>query len=234
MIETVGDESMVAVAFSGGLDSSLLARCARRQARVVACTAFVRGAVDCERAKEGASALGVELVARELTPGSAEEALKCLDLPFTPSLMDKSLWCLYATVSRVAHDAGARVLLLGQLADELFGGYSKYAEALKDIGDVAARTMMQADLEEYGVRGRVRDVEACAPWVEPRFPFESRELAELASSLPVSFKIRNGVRKAVLRRAATILGVPEEQAGAPKKAAQYSSGIQKVVAALPF
>ena len=230
----MGDESKVAVAFSGGLDSSLLTKCALKKTGVVACTAFVRGAVDYGRAREGASALGVELVARELTPGSVEEALKSLDLPFTPSLMDKSLWCLYATVSRMAHDAGAGVLLLGQLADEQFGGYSKYAEALKAGGEEAAKKKMRADFEEYGVRGRVRDVTACAPWVEPRFPFEARELAELASSLPVSFKIRNGVRKAVLRRAATILGVPEGQAGAAKKAAQYSSGIQKVVAALAF
>jgi asparagine synthase (glutamine-hydrolysing) len=45
----------------------------------------------------------------------------------------------------------------------------------------------------------------------------------------VSFKIRDGLRKAVLRRAAAILGVPEEQVGAAKKAAQYSSGVQKLL-----
>ena len=64
----------------------------------------------------------------------------------------------------------------------------------------------------------------------PRFPFEAKEVVELGLAMPLSFKIRNGVGKAVLRRAAVVLGVPEELAMAPKKAAQYSSGIQKIVA----
>jgi asparagine synthase (glutamine-hydrolysing) len=51
----------------------------------------------------------------------------------------------------------------------------------------------------------------------------------LGLSIPVSFKIRDGERKAVLRRAAGLLGVPEELSNAPKKAAQYSSGIQKIL-----
>jgi asparagine synthase (glutamine-hydrolysing) len=232
--EAVEGESKVAVAFSGGLDSSVVAKCAMKHMRVVACTAFAKGAVDDSTARAGASALGVELLAEELTPENVGLALRSLELPFTPSLMDRSLWCLYATVSRIAHDSGVKVLLLGQLADEQFGGYAKYAEALKAGGEEAARTMMRADYQEYGLRGRIRDVTACAPWVEPRLPFESKDLVELASSLPVSFKIRDGVRKAVLRRAATILGVPEGQAVAAKKAAQYSSGVQKLVASLPF
>jgi len=56
----------------------------------------------------------------------------------------------------------------------------------------------------------------------------------LASRIPLAFKIREGVRKEILRRAALELGVPRELAVAPKKAAQYSSGVQKLVAALGF
>ncbi len=225
---------MVAVAFSGGLDSSVVAKCAIKHVRAVACAAFVKGSVDEVMARKGADALGVELVVKELTPENTAGTLRGFELPFAPTLMDKSLWCLYATVSQVAKDAGARVLLLGQLADEQFGGYAKYAEAVKEGGDEAARTLMQTDFQEYARRGRIRDVGACSAWVEPRLPFEAEDLVKLASSLPVSFKIRDGVRKAVLRRAAAILGVPEAQAGAAKKAAQYSSGVQKLVASSSF
>ena len=125
-------------------------------------------------------------------------------------------------------------MLLGQLADEMFGGYAKYAEALKLKGEGAAESMMDRDLAEYSSRGRIRDVVACGGLVEPRFPFEAKELREFAASLPLSFKIRDGERKAVLRRAAIVLGVPEMVAGAPKKAAQYSSGVQKLVASSRF
>ncbi|HUH82357.1 MAG TPA: asparagine synthase C-terminal domain-containing protein [Nitrososphaerales archaeon] len=222
-------EKRVAVAFSGGLDSSILATCAAKEAEVVACTAYSEGARDQATAREAASAMGIELVATELTKEDAADGLGRIELPFVPTLMDRSLWCLYSVVARSAKEAGAEVMLLGQLADELFGGYAKYAEALKAKGPDAATSMMEADVREYAKRGRVRDVAACCRWVEPRFPFEAPGLTQFAMGLPVQFKIRDGVRKAVLRRAAAILGVPEAQAGAEKKAAQYSSGVQKLV-----
>ena len=234
MADSVDGERTVAVAFSGGLDSSILARCASRHAKVVACTGFSQGSLDAARAGEAASALNVELVTTELTKGNVAEALATMSLPFEPTLMDMSLWCLYSLISKSAHESGARVLLLGQLADELFGGYAKYWEALRLGGEEAALSMMSKDVQEYTSRGRVRDVAACGGWVEPRFPFEASYVVELASSLPMRFKIREGERKAVLRRAAQLLDVPVGMAGAPKKAAQYSSGVQKLLAGSHF
>ena len=226
----VSGEEMVAVAFSGGLDSSVVARCASKCTEVVACTAFTAGAGDRARALKSAAALGLKVVATELTRENVGEALSDISLPFTPTLMDRSLWCLYSVVARSARAAGAKVMLLGQLADELFGGYAKYETALGQGGEGLAAEMMRKDALEYAARGRVRDIGACGRWVEPRFPFESKELQDVAMRLPVQYKITGGVRKAVLRRAAAVLGVSEEQAGAPKKAAQYSSGVQKLLA----
>jgi len=230
----VEGQERVAVAFSGGLDSSVIAKCAANHTEVVACTAYARHSGDVIRAREAAKAMGLTQVTCELTRDDVEAALSDLDLPFPPSLMDRSLWCLYMIVSRVAHGSGTGVMLLGQLADELFGGYAKYAEALKLRGEKAAESMMSNDLREYESRGRVRDVAACGGLVEPRFPYEARELGDFAKTLPIAFKIRDGERKAVLRRAALVLGVPEKVAKAPKKAAQYSSGVQKLVASSRF
>ena len=227
-------QEKVAIAFSGGLDSSVIARSATNHTDVVACTAYARHSRDITRAREAAEAMGLPLVAHELTKDDVVAALSALDLPFEPSLMDSSLWCLYKAVSRTAHRSGAKVMLLGQLADELFGGYAKYADAMKLLGEKAAESMMSTDLMEYASRGRVRDVAACRGLVEPRLPFESRELVEFVVSLPITFKIRDGERKAVLRKAALILGVPEKVASAPKKAAQYSSGVQKLVTSSRF
>ncbi len=230
----VGGEPKVAVAFSGGLDSSVLAKCASRHARVVACAAFASGSGDESRVPKAAEALRLELKVTELTKESVARELGTIELPFEPTLMDRGLWCLYSALSKTARGEGARVMLLGQLADELFGGYAKYAEALQRKGEDAARAMMEADYRAYAGRGRLRDVGACAGRVEPRFPFEAGPVVELASAMPVSFKILGGVRKAVLRRAAVILGVPESVADAAKRAAQYSSGVQKLVAGSPF
>ncbi len=229
----VAGETRVAVSFSGGLDSSVIAKCAAGRAEVVAVAGFSDGSGDEARAKDAATALGVDLVAARLTAENVADALREIDLPFEPTLMDKGLWCLYSIVSRSARDAGAKVMLLGQLADELFGGYAKYADALKARGSGAAASMMSLDVQEYAARGRIRDVRACR-LVQPRFPFEAKALVDFASGLPVSYKIRDGVRKAVLREAAIALGVPEAQAEAGKKAAQYSSGVQKLVVGSRF
>ena len=232
MAEAVGSERRVAVAFSGGVDSSILARCAMSSTSVVCVAGFAEGARDSERARVAAGSLGVELATVELTAAKVAGELGSIDLPFQPTLMDRSLWCLYSLVSQKARDEGARVILLGQMADELFGGYAKYAIALKKKGGAAAESMMSADAGDYAGRGRVRDVRACSRWAEPRFPYEG--LAPFAGGVPLAYKISGGARKAVLRRAAVILGVPEGVAGFPKKAAQYSSGVQKLVARAPF
>lgn len=227
---TVRGESKVAVAFSGGLDSSFLAKCAMRHSNVVACTAYSEGAADSTRARDSASALGLEIVVTRLTAENVASELKGIVLPFVPSLMDRALWCLYSLVAKSARDSGARVLILGQLADELFGGYAKYVGVLQEEGEGATRSMMDQDLRDYARRGRLRDFGACERWVQPRLPYEAHEVVDFAASLPLSFKIRQGSRKAVLRRAAVLAGVPLTLAEVGKKAAQYSSGIQKLIA----
>ncbi|MCL4356122.1 MAG: asparagine synthase [Nitrososphaerota archaeon] len=232
MESSVGGEEKVAVAFSGGLDSSVVATCAAADAQVIACTAYADGAGDSARARRAADALGVELVVTRLTPETVAREIAGIDLPFEATLMDRSLWCLYSIVSQSAREAGARLILLGQLADELFGGYAKYYAAMGGRGADVVASMMEADVEEYFRRGRIRDMKACSRWVEPRLPFE--QLVGYAATIPMSLKMRDGVRKAVLRRAAVELGVPETIAWEPKKAAQYSSGVQKLVANAPF
>nr|MDQ5876790.1 asparagine synthase-related protein [Thermoproteota archaeon] len=53
---------------------------------------------------------------------------------------------------------------------------------------------------------------------------------KFAKSIPIDQKIKGSddmIRKHILRRAALVLGVPEEAAMKPKKALQYGSHIHK-------
>ncbi|MDV3277755.1 MAG: asparagine synthase-related protein [Nitrososphaerales archaeon] len=227
--ERVSGHKLVAVAFSGGLDSSILAVCALKHARIMACSAFAPGSADSKAASDAANAIGLELVDSALDRPTVARELNAIDLPFEPSPMDRGLWCIYSLVARSAAEAGAEFIMLGQLADELFGGYAKYERALRDDGAGLAAAMMNSDVSECGMRGFTRDEAACSRSLEPRFPFADRRVAEFGMSLPVGFKIRGGVRKAVLREAATMLGVPEEIIDRPKKAAQYSTGVMKLL-----
>lgn len=217
-----------AVAFSGGVDSALLALCAVSHTRVIACSAFAAGSRDEKAAAKAAEALGLEFLAVRVDATRLREESAAMSLPFAPSSMDRALWCIYSLASRAASEGGAELILLGQLADELFGGYMKYAR----VDEPVAREMMERDVFAAGDRGFIRDESACARWLEPSFPYADDRVVELGLSLPTSYKLKQGVRKAVLREAAVTLGLPEELAAGPKKAAQYSSGVLKLASAL--
>ena len=225
----VEGERRVAVSFSGGLDSSIVAHCAARHGDVLLCSVYSAGSRDERQSELIAEKLGLPMVSRALTPDDVRRELKALDLPFEPTPMDQALWCIYSTTARLARENGAETILLGQLADELFGGYVKYVRAVEEGGVLAAETMMEEDLVRCGEVGLLRDELACSSSVEPRFPFADEGVASMALSIPLDFKIRGGRRKHLLREAAKLLGLPEEVAETPKKAAQYSSGILKLL-----
>jgi asparagine synthetase B (glutamine-hydrolysing) len=219
----------VGVAFSGGLDSSLLAYSSARHAKVTLCSVYVKGSKDERGSKRAADRLDLELVSSEIDEERVRNELRGLNLPFTPSPMDKALWCVYSIAGRMARERDADVLILGQLADELFGGYMKYTLELREHGIEAATAMMERDVWECSRGGFIRDETACSRWIEPRFPFADEEIVRLALGLPLEYKIAPGDRKRVLKLAALEMGLPEELVMQPKKAAQYSSGIIKLV-----
>ena len=78
-----------------------------------------------------------------------------------------------------------------------------------------------------------RDVKICHfHGVELRLPFASYQLAEFALALPIALKIERdagSLRKLVLRKAAEDMGLPASIAAKPKKAVQYSTGINRVL-----
>jgi asparagine synthase (glutamine-hydrolysing) len=227
--ERVTGTRRVGVAFSGGLDSSVLVACAMKSTSVVACSVSSIGSRDSASAPRAAELLGVELLRDTVDSKKVRAELARMDLPFSPSSMDMGLWSIYSLAGRLAAEGGCDLIILGQLADELFGGYMKYQRALGLRGPVEAESLMLQDVRECGRRGFIRDESACSRWLEPRFPFADSRVMELGLAMPLNFKIRRGERKAVLREAAKCLGVPAELCSAPKKAAQYSSGVSKLL-----
>jgi len=225
---SVKGEGKAAVAFSGGLDSAILVACARQHTEVIAVSGFVEGSLDSRRAEECAGEMKVKWAPARISKDRAIKQAMGMSLPFEPTPMDRSLWVLYSAVAEKAAELGAGTILLGQLADELFGGYAKYSEAAARSEDEATQ-MMARDVSEYPARGRLRDVAACERWLTPRFPYEAVEVVEFAMGLPMAYKIERHQRKVILRRAALKLGVPVTIAQAPKKAAQYSSGVQRAL-----
>jgi len=220
----------VAVSFSGGIDSSILAMVAAKHADVVLCSAYASGSRDEGQCARAADLLGLRLETALLDEETLAKRSREAELPpGEATVMDKALWCIYSATSELAKRGKARTILLGQLADDLFGGYMKYAVKVREEGDAAAERMMAGDVRACADRGFLRDEAACSASCEVRFPYADESIASFAAGLPLEYKIRGGERKAVLRAAALELGLPEELASAPKKAAQFSSGASKLL-----
>jgi asparagine synthase (glutamine-hydrolysing) len=119
---------------------------------------------------------------------------------------------------------GDELILTGQGADELFGGYSRYlkmeGESLGEAMDNDIKTLITNDIKmNYKLAEHFGKVLMT--------PYLDEKVVRIAMDIPTEFKVFKGQRKIILRKAALQLGLPLSLAKRQKKASQYSSGIVK-------
>ncbi|MDD4254024.1 MAG: asparagine synthase C-terminal domain-containing protein [Methanofollis sp.] len=208
-----------AVALSGGVDSALVAALARLPAVVVG----LEGSHDRRRALALAEILGIPCDAVAVTEREVEGALQeVVALLGDPNPVDASIATTEVFVARWAEERGIRRVLTGQGADELFGGYARYLET-DDLAAALERDV--ADLPRQVARDG-----AVAAHYGTAFspPYLDLRVVAAARAIPPGEKVRDGVRKAPLRKVAE-RHIPPEFARAEKKAMQYGSGIWKTI-----
>jgi asparagine synthase (glutamine-hydrolysing) len=211
------------IMFSGGVDSCVVASLASNHVLVTLYTVGVEGAHDLKVGESSALAMGLAWKGINIVESDIREAI-----PFvakwmgTTSPLALSFEMPVFFVSRAAFED---VVLCGQGADELFGGYARY-EAMSPS---ERRDRMKVDADALISNGAPAERRlASAFGKELGHPYLDRSVVELASSLPDDMLVNKGVRKVALRQVATALGL-EEAALRPKKAAQYGSGIMKAM-----
>jgi asparagine synthase (glutamine-hydrolysing) len=215
--ECVASSNSVAVAYSGGVDSAVVERIAREFAKAVCYTCAVRGSHDYARAplaaEEGGAELRMVVLDRDGLAGLVSKARSVLD---TEDLLRIAYSVPILCVIDASEQEG---VLVGSGADELFGGYAKYLN--KDDPETA----MASDIKKMQAENELLKKYAKSVGKRLEAPFISRDLISFAKGLATDRKLKHGERKVILREAAKALGVLSHDA--PKKAAQYSSGVMK-------
>lgn len=220
------EDSNLAVAFSGGIDSAILA--GRLDAPLY--TVGFPGSHDLQAARSAARLLDREIRVVTLDHDTLEGALELIvRVTGRTNAMDVEIALPLFVLARQARADGYDRLALGQGADELFGGYAKVARAPADPR-VEADTVRGARRELVeSLPGQLeRDVLALrGAGVEPVVPLLSDRVVRAALSLPGELLVTDrGERKWGLRLAARPW-LPDRIVFREKKAVQYGSHVAR-------
>jgi len=215
-----------AVAFSGGLDSSLVAHLAgknRENGDVRLYTVGIDGSDDLIHAEAAARELDLPFIPIKITE---EEVIGAIpDVVKAIGTADPVPVSFELPLYFVARECEEKIILVGQGADELFGGYARYSK----MTEREAEERIRADVESLVSSGINRDRNVAALFGKLLYcPFLEKDVVEYSLKIPIAEKITETEKKAVLRKTARLAGLnlPAER---PKKAAQYGSGVMKVM-----
>ncbi len=215
------------IMFSGGLDSTLLAKIGMKYADISLVTIGSECAEDRINAEKLEDLFGLKLDIIELDPEVVEKhARTVIDAIGSRSVLDFEI----ALPSYLAAlHTKADLLISGQGADELFGGYFRYNEAYKKSPEEFEKIQLY-DIINLSEKNLERDQLAVkAGGSHLSTPYLTPELASIALSTETMTKINVLHNKIVLRKIAEKNCLPMEICIRNKKAMQYGCGIHTIL-----
>ncbi len=233
--ERTAELKRVAVSFSGGLDSSIIALLAKRTGiDVQLIHVSMANQAETEHAKEAAAELKLPIHVYTYSEADVLDTLpRVLRLIEEFDPVKASIGIPFYWVAENAVKLKCKILLAGQGGDELFGGYRRYVDEYIHEGRDKVLYAMFQDIVRLHEKNLERDFKICNfKGTELRLPFATNEIVNFALSLPLELKLEpndNTPRKLVLRQAGRNLGLHESIANRPKKAMQYATGISRTL-----
>ncbi|MEZ7225364.1 asparagine synthase-related protein [Alteromonas sp. DY56-G5] len=188
----------VAIFLSGGLDSSLVASIASKlRDDIVYFTLGNGDGDDLSAAHTVAQYLGLKNVVKIPLPKIAElpsliSQVVYATESYNPSVVSNGLATFL--LAKAANKAGIKVVLTGEGADELFGGYHNFSEVepWKATRDQLINDMTFTELRRL-------DMACMAHSVEPRCPFLDKDVKALSDTLGYDELYSDGMNKVTLR-----------------------------------
>ena len=230
-VESVRGSGKMGISFSGGVDSSLLAKiCHDLGCDAVLLTMGFEGSHDVEFSKQIARILGmehkIEIISVKSFPNIAKKIWNEINV-------DNLSWnenCIaFYYVAKLAKKYEIDTVVTANGIDELFCGYNAYRDAVSK-GEDAVLEMMDDKLDNETKMMKAVNKITSEFGVRIVQPFLSDKFIEFAKTIPIQHKITNKddlMRKHIVRKLAISIGVPEVSALKQKKAMQYGSLIHK-------
>ncbi|AFU59642.1 asparagine synthase B [Candidatus Nitrososphaera gargensis Ga9.2] len=232
------DFQRIGIIFSGGIDSVLVAYLAAKMVPEVVCyTGGVKGSHDIAYARQIAERLDLKLKVAELDQDAVEKLVpEVINVIEDANAGQVEVALPVYSAVKLAHEDDIRVMLTGQGADELFGGYSWYPKVVEKEGYKKLRERMVEDLLLlYKETLEREDKITMAHSIELREPFLDTEVIRVALATELRLNVKGGhdtFGKHVHRRLAQSLGIPKDIAYRVKEAAQHGSGMHDVIGAI--
>ena len=212
----------IAVLFSGGVDSVVLAGELRGRGSVELTTTGVAGAPDLLAASSAAAQLGLPWRGSILSVDDLEQGRARWTVGLSP--MPRSRQSIHLALALAIEHAPAGTILCGQGPDELFLGYAHFQSLGPDAATRRATEDLDRLLREDWPRtvdlGRRMGREVVAPFLDGRF-------VRAATEIPIVDRLPDPRPKGLWRDWARHRGVPAELADRPKRALQYGSGVDR-------
>ena len=212
-------EKNITASFSGGIDSALVAFLASKYTNVELIAVGVKDSHDIDAAKSAAKIINLDLTVKELNDEEliSEAAILQKKLKLTQFEVGFMLPFWVA-----AKNAKNKILMCGQGADEVFGGYARFRESMKNNNlDEETKSLLKIIPNREQEISKIFGLKLSCPYL-------SKDVIQ-ASKLYSQEQHIGVVGKEKLRKAAIGLGLSERIANRKKKAAQYGSGSQKVL-----
>ncbi|MEM2168760.1 MAG: asparagine synthetase B [Candidatus Bathyarchaeia archaeon] len=227
-------EGKISVAFSGGLDSSIIAALIKGvHADAILVTVGLEGSKDLDDAEKVAGEIGLRVRTEIYTLRDIEETLpRVLWLIEEANALKASIKIPEYWAAEVSSKLSCRAVFFGQGGDELFGGYHKYLGEYRKSLESAEMALYLDTINLYRDSLEMSEKICAFHSIEARFPYMDYELAAFALKIPITIKISSAddpLRKRILRRYAEQIGLPADVYLKPKRAIQYGAGVSKAL-----